>query len=94
MEFEVWHAKSDKIKFGFEPRPKWPDDYDKVAVVQGETLDDAFRDTNHIDVSWQKNDEVTWFRGWQERSTSVDDVIIQHPPGQPFRCENSGWSEV
>ena len=94
MEFEVYHAKSDKIKFGMEPRPVWPDDYDRVAVVQCENFEDVFRFTNHIDHSWQKNDEVTWFRGWQERSTSVDDVVIQHPPGIAYRCEMSGWSEI
>ncbi len=94
MEFEVWHAKPDKIKFGFEPRPVWPIDYDRVATVECESKEEVFRFTNHIDVSWQKNDEVTWFRGWQERSTSVDDVIIEHPPGVAYRCEMTGWSEL
>ena len=94
MEFEVYHAKPDKIKFGMRPRPVWPEDYDRVAVVQCENLKDVFLYTNHIDHSWQKNDEVSWFRGWQERSTSVDDVVIQNPPGQAFRCEMTGWSEI
>jgi len=94
MEFEVWHAKSDKIKFGMGPRPDWPADYDRVAVVYCDSIEEAFRDTNHIDHSWQNNPSVDWHRSNRERSTSVDDVIIVHPPGVAYRCEMVGWEEL
>lgn len=95
MEFEVFHAKPDKVKFGFEPRPVWPTDYDRVAVVHCESVEEVFRDTNHIDHAWQENDSIHWCRSKdKERSTSVDDVIIIHPPGVAYRCEMMGWEEL
>lgn len=94
MEFEVWHAKPDKIKFGMGPRPVWPDDYDRVAVVHCDTKERVFHDTNHITHPWQNNDSIHWHRSDSERSTSVDDVIIEHPPGVAYRCEMVGWEEL
>lgn len=92
MELEVYHAKPDKIKFGMGPRPKWPEDYEKVAVVMGINLDDAFQFTNTIDHPWQENKCVKWYRSEWERSTSVDDVVVKD--GKAFRCEMAGWSEI
>ncbi len=68
-------------------------DYVKVAVVQGENLDEVFRLTNTIDYDWQENEHVTPARpGQPERSTSVGDVIVLGD--QAWMVDSAGFSEV
>ena len=49
--------------------------YRKVAHVQTDNLDEAFRLTNHIEESWTENEEVGVYAE-KVRSTSVGDILI------------------
>ncbi len=92
MECEVYHVKPYKVGFGSEPRPEWPENYEKVAIIECWEFGDSFRITNHIDHAWQENKEVIWARSNRERSTSVDDVVTWN--GTAYRCEVSGWEDI
>ena len=55
-------------------------EYDLVARVEADELEDAYRLTNNIDWSWTENPEVLWHKPLSKeragiRSTSVGDVI-------------------
>lgn len=100
MNFSVFHKK--RPTFGIE----WlgddlgdipPDrvllaDFERVAIVNCENLEDVFRVTNHIDESWQNNPEVVTAVE-RARSTSVGDVVIT-ADGKAFLCDHVGWVEV
>ena len=90
--YAVFHVKDAKLTFGFGPHPKFPDDYDLIAVVGSETLGDVFRITNHIDHPWTENEEVV-FADEKVRSTSVGDVVLDDNKGY-WRCEPIGWKKI
>jgi len=50
-------------------------EFEKVATVFCEDLNDVFRLTNHIDRAWTTNPNVVP-EGYEHRSTSVGDVIV------------------
>lgn len=50
--------------------------YQKVADVFTDNLDVAFEKTNHIDKSWQENEEVNAVVS-KARSTSVGDLMVR-----------------
>ena len=91
MKYKVWHAKEPT--FGFGEQPKFPDEYEKVAVVESGGLEDVFRITNHIDYDWTKNPEVIEVLKHPCRSTSVGD-IVEDENGKFFYCDNVGWKEL
>jgi len=90
MIWTVYHAKDPN--FGFGPQLKYPDDYQKVAEVECENLEEVFRVTNHIDRSWTENPEVKW-HAEQVRSTSVGDIVVDEK-NNIFSCENIGWVQI
>ena len=63
---------------------------EKVAEVQTDDLDDAFRDTNHIDRAWYENDNVKVIK--ESRSTSVGDVM--ELGGKRFIVASLGFKEL
>lgn len=69
-------------------------DYNLVARVKCETLNDAFRLTNHIDDDWSMNTEVVWFKEPVSRSTSVGDVILDLKIGQKYCVARTGFDEI
>ena len=75
------------------PSPNFPGDYVHVADVNGHTVEDAYRLTNHIDCYWWDNAGVTVICETPCRSTSVGDIVVL-ADGQVLRCENSGWSAL
>ena len=95
--FEVWHKTPYRPMFGTQTiKSFFEKDYEKVAFVKCETIDDAFYLTNHIDQSWWHNEEVKWcIEG--RRSTSVGDVIIERAwvdepiKGKPMIVEGIGF---
>ena len=91
MKFTVYHAKEPT--FGFGEKPIFPEAYEKVAIVECEDLEDAFRATNHIDTAWTKNPEVVETFKARVRSTSVGDVVV-NANGREFYCDMVGWTEV
>jgi len=84
--FSVYHKKDPD----FMEVPDAPDitEYDFVALVDCEDVEDAFRLTNHIDRNWQENPEVVRTNPDMTsfRSTSVGDLIVKCP----IECPEEG----
>lgn len=60
MTYQVWHDKNPDFGWSTSKRThKFPDDYEHVANVEAQSLDQAFRLTNHMDDSWQNNAGVS-----------------------------------
>jgi len=76
--FTVFHYSGNDRSIVFSDRTvaAWPADFTQVATVRGNSLDDAFRLTNHIDTPWTQNEDVTACVKQPVRSTSVGDVIV------------------
>lgn len=96
MRFAIFHKKNPDFGISWmgEEAPETVKiaDFDKVAEVICDELSDTFRITNHIDRSWQENEEVV-FSVKSARSTSVGDIVIDST-GQVFLCDHSGWKRV
>ena len=86
----VFHAK--RPSWGAEDRPFVEDEYDLVALVDGDDLSWAFQLTNHIDHPWWDNDGVIVVGEKNRRSTSVGDVVMLK--GVAHRCTSFGWEPV
>ena len=70
-------------------------DYHTVALVNCETLDDAFKLTNTIDDYWWKNECVVQkFSGQGCRSTSVGDIIENAQTREHWICAPVGWEKL
>lgn len=91
MKFNIYHAKEPT--FGFGEQPKFPEAYDKVAIVEAESMKDTFRITNHIDEPWTDNPEVVKMYKERVRSTSVGDVV-EDADGDFYLCANVGWEKM
>ena len=89
----VYHNR----RFLEEPNaPFVPLNFVHVADVDipEEDYAEAFKLTNHIDIDWWRNPEVTpQDREPKYRSTSVGDVV-ELESGKKFRCLPIGWSEI
>ena len=88
-QLEIYHAKEPT--FGFGKKPKFPEAYEKVAIIEADSVDDAFRLTNHIDSDWRTNPEVVESFKDRVRSTSVGDVVVDGD--KKYYCEPVGWKE-
>ena len=92
--YKVYH-NSDFLD---HPSWKWGDvmpDSEKlelVAMVNCDTLDDAFRCTNHIDRNWMDNPNVMPLV-LRARSTSCGDVV-ESPDGRKWVVAAAGWREM
>jgi hypothetical protein len=91
MKYSIWHAKNPT--FGFGEKPKFPEEYENVALIGADSIDDVFRITNHIDSDWRMNPEV--FESFKDRvrSTSVGDVVVDEE-GTSFYCAPVGWTKI
>jgi hypothetical protein len=65
-------------------------EYDKVAVVKAENVEDVFSLTNHVDRPWWTNKNISLIK--QSRSTSVGDIVECEETF--FYCDSIGWKEV
>ena len=95
MRVEVYHlTRAAYIGFTFRGRNAktiFPNEYEKVAVVNAKELESAFRTTNHIDENWTENDEVIWSARREVRSTSVGDVFLAD--GKAYFVASCGFEE-
>jgi hypothetical protein len=91
-KLKVYQAKNPT--FGMGGHPEFNEqNFDLVAELTGEHLDDAFHLTNHIDRDWTERVREGFIVVKKDsRSTSVGDVVVQD--GIPYRCENRGWKEI
>jgi len=96
MRYLVYHSKDiiDMVRrLGPAPEEINLKNYDLVAMVESETLDDVFRITNHIDTSWWNNPEVIMAYN-EVRSTSVGDVAVELESHKAHMVMGIGWEEV
>lgn len=91
MKYEVWQTK--ELHSFLDPKPNFPKDYDKVAIVECVDEEDAFRATNHIESDWTKNPEVVELFKSQCRSTSCGDVLVDED-GNGLYCAPCGWDDM
>ena len=80
MNYLVYH-NSDFIDYSLRTKIQMhldlprlnPDHMTLVCKVRADSIEDAYRLTNHIDYLWWRNPEIVWWR--ESRSTSVGDLI-------------------
>lgn len=75
----VYHNRCEAALF--QPVPElWKErekNYQLVAAVEAESLEEVYRLTNHLDRDWRENALVKSLATTPPRSTSVGDVIVQ-----------------
>ena len=91
-KMKIYHAINPT--FGMGGHPEFNEkNYELVAEMQAETLDEAYMLTNHIDTDWtNKRREDFTVHKKESRSTSVGDVIVKD--GVAHRCEMFGWKQI
>jgi hypothetical protein len=90
LKFDVYHSITPDF-FALRNTDEFPHGYVKVASVECNTVDDAFRLTNNIDHDWWRNKEVTYYLNPKLRSTSVGDIVVKE--GKAYLCSMIGWKE-
>ena len=88
--FEVYHAKEPN--FGCGPELSFPADYEKVAVVESDNVEEVYYLTNTVERCWWENEKVRPLGKF--RSTSVGDVVVNITTGEKLRVEGCGWSKI
>jgi hypothetical protein len=77
MAIAIWHCLPENIGNPAEQnRPLWPEKYQKVAVVDTDNLEEAFRLTQHIEEDWTRGSQVLWRWIGRTRSSSIGDVFV------------------
>jgi hypothetical protein len=100
MTIQIYHLKPEHfgesffmtmedVKRRFEDKQN---NYDHVADVSTDDLDEAFRLTNHIEGEWQKNAGVRSNIRCARRSTSEGDVAVK-ADGTRWFCAHVGWTQ-
>lgn len=88
---QVYHAIKPNFGMNFIgiPEPQFPTDFELVAEVDADDVDEAFRLTNHIDQPWYENEGVKTIK--KSRSTSMGDVIVVSAGA--YQCMALGWEK-
>jgi hypothetical protein len=91
MKSSVWHVKREMFRRWLEGgvELRFPLDYECVAMVESDDLDEVFQLTNTIDRPWWENEGVEVRK--QTRSTSVGDVVILPDNQSVCLCLPVGW---
>lgn len=63
-----------------------------VALLKGGNVEDAFRDTNHIDCAWWENRSIIAHK--EARSTSVGDIVVNLEDGNASQVDGCGWVDL
>lgn len=82
----VWHAKNPTFGIG-EGTTRFPRDFELVAKVDAETLEEVFAITNQD--NWWDNDKVIAYK--KTRTTSVGDVVVMNGGKDVYLCLFTGW---
>lgn len=72
---------------------QFPRDYNLVAKVECDDIDEAYHLTNHISAPWWANRAVELIGAPNHRSTSVGDVIHDTETDTYYACAPMGWDE-
>jgi hypothetical protein len=90
----VFHANTEVVReagrSAFHGEAEWPSEYTLAAIVDTDSVEEAYGLTNHVDREWWDNPGVELV-GPKTRSTSTGDVVVVN--GQGYKCESFGWSE-
>ena len=81
-----------KPNFGMGEMGQFPEDFQLVAEVATEDLEEVYHLTNHIDTDWTTNAGVTP-KQERVRSTSVGDVVVLQN-GSRHLCASCGWEAI
>ena len=94
-KFKVWHKRNTMFNLEENVADTFNrGDYQAVAEVETENIDDVFQLTNTIEHSWWLNPGVLHlFDGLGCRSTSVGD-LIEDASGKFHRVDTAGFTEV
>ena len=92
---EVFHVKRFNGTGISASKAEFPQDYDLVAEIRSDDLEEIFDLTNTIEEPWWVSPRVVaTFPGSRGcRSTSVGDVV-KMDDGKIMRCEGFGWKEL
>ena len=90
--FCVYHASQTARRLNGIPKLNSVN-YTLVAVVETEDISDVWKITNSITSHWSTNPEVKWSMGFENRSTSIGDVVSDDD-GKFFRCGRIGWEQL
>lgn len=93
MRYTIWHARNPTFQNYKVSDPQFPIGYEKVAEVDCISPEHVFQTTQHINASWQTNQEVVKLFKQQVRSTSVGDMVVD-AAGKKFYCQMCGWFEI
>jgi hypothetical protein len=90
MPIKVFHSK--RARFFDEPFPVWPDpeNWDEVAIVESDNLEDAYHLTQTVDFNWTRRTEGIKVLVTEARSTGVGDVLVSSD-GVPHRVLFAGF---
>ena len=92
QQFKVYHAINPTFSGILGNKITFNDkNFEHVATVECEDLEDVFALTNHIEHNWTTNKEVIWKKSERVRSTSVGDVIIDST-GKKFAVAVTGYT--
>ena len=72
--------------------PNFPEDYDVVAAIEADSIDEVFEKTNSIENHWSGNPGVIPIKK-ECRSTSLGDIVV-NKAGKKFLCAYIGWKEI
>jgi len=94
----VYHKNGHGKRFFelMEDEPYNPEDFNLIAKVDTDDLEEAYMLTNHIDHDWTGNKKIKMFtpdsfKG--NRSTSVGDVMILNRT-QMFEVATAGFNDI
>jgi hypothetical protein len=90
--WKVYHSIHMDPRAYLGERQPFPDNYELVARVHAEKIEDVFFFTNTVHKFWWTWDSVLPTK--RTRSTSVGDVVVDERTNQAFHCEVCGWKEV
>ena len=89
---KVYHAVPFRPWLSGDPRAMFPEDYQLVAEVDTNDVDEAYYLTNDVDTKWWINERVT-AHVVPCRSTSVGDVLVL-PDGRGLRVHSRGYRRL
>jgi hypothetical protein len=90
MSSQIFHDKEPTFGLG-EGSKIWPDDFNLVAAVASDDLDEIFGLTNHVNGDWTKNKGVKALVK-TARSTSVGDIVVVDDA--VYICLFVGWMDL
>jgi len=91
MIYRVFHHQPGTLGFMFPGQLQFPEDYDQVADVEGDDLDQVYRLTQNLDgEDWTSGPRVSNVQITEARSSSVGDMFVDED-GRLWQVDFIGW---